>query len=327
MTSSGVIVARPSLQSRTVAGQPFEHALDRRPLVARHHPPRAAALEPGSVLRVEDRVEQRERPPAGGHGGEGSLLASTDGHHGRSHEPAEAPMSPRRRNARPPGPTTSGSGPGPLVGVDWLAAHLDDPDVRLVHVSPDRRVYNKRHVPGATYSDLHKELALKGTAPETGDAEREWLVPTAERVADGPASMAGRRGRPDRLLRRRRAQPAGHPRLLAHAALPVPEGPAAHPRRRHRSLATGRSADDDRRARAGPRRRAAPAGRARRARRLAHRDLRGGPRLEPRGLDGSRRPDPHPRRPDRGRVRRHGSASPPWRPHPGGPAAAASRTC
>ena len=72
--------------------------------------------------------------------------------------------------------------PGPLVDVAWLAAHLDDPDLRVVHVSPDRRVYNKRHVSGATWSDLHKELALKGTAPETGDAEREWLVPTREQA-------------------------------------------------------------------------------------------------------------------------------------------------
>jgi len=93
----------------------------------------------------------------------------------------------------------SGSGPraaapGPLVSVAWLADHLADPDIRLVHVSPDRRVYNKRHIPGATFSDLHKELALKGTAPETGDAEREWLIPTREeterilgswRVGDG----------------------------------------------------------------------------------------------------------------------------------------------
>jgi len=72
--------------------------------------------------------------------------------------------------------------PGPLVGVDWLTDHLTDADLRLVHASPDRRVYNKRHLPGATYSDLHKELALKGTAPETGDAKREWLVPTCEQV-------------------------------------------------------------------------------------------------------------------------------------------------
>jgi thiosulfate/3-mercaptopyruvate sulfurtransferase len=84
--------------------------------------------------------------------------------------------------------------PGPLVDVAWLAEHLDDADLRVVHVAPDRRVYNKRHVTGAVYSDLHKQLALKGTAPETGDAEREWLVPTREateavlrrwRVGDG----------------------------------------------------------------------------------------------------------------------------------------------
>ncbi len=72
--------------------------------------------------------------------------------------------------------------PGPLVDVEWLAAHVADPDLRLVHVSPDRRVYNKRHIVGATYSDLHKELALRGTAPDTGDAEREWLVPTREQA-------------------------------------------------------------------------------------------------------------------------------------------------
>jgi len=77
-----------------------------------------------------------------------------------------------------------GAAPGPLVSVDWLGAHIGDPDVRLVHVSPDRRVYNKRHIAGATYSDLHKELALKGTATETGDAEREWLVPSPELVGD-----------------------------------------------------------------------------------------------------------------------------------------------
>jgi thiosulfate/3-mercaptopyruvate sulfurtransferase len=73
--------------------------------------------------------------------------------------------------------------PGPLVGAEWLAGHLDDPDLRLVHVSPNRRVYNKRHIPGAVYGDLHREVALRGTAPETGDAEREWLIPTREQTA------------------------------------------------------------------------------------------------------------------------------------------------
>lgn len=85
--------------------------------------------------------------------------------------------------ARPKRPAAASTDrPGPLVNVDWVADHLDDGDVRVVHVSPDRRVYNKRHVPGATYSDLHRELALRGTAPETGDAEREWIVPTREQA-------------------------------------------------------------------------------------------------------------------------------------------------
>ncbi len=73
--------------------------------------------------------------------------------------------------------------PGPLISVDWLAKHLVDPDVRIVHVSPNRRVYNRRHIPGAVYSDLHREIALRGTAPETGDAEREWLIPAPEQTA------------------------------------------------------------------------------------------------------------------------------------------------
>jgi thiosulfate/3-mercaptopyruvate sulfurtransferase len=72
--------------------------------------------------------------------------------------------------------------PGRLIGTDWLADHLADPDLRLVHVSPDRAIYDERHIPGAVYSDLHREIALRGTAPETGDAEREWLIPTREQT-------------------------------------------------------------------------------------------------------------------------------------------------
>ena len=94
--------------------------------------------------------------------------------------------------------TTQAAGPGPLVSAAWLADHVADPDVRLVHVSPDRRVYNRRHIAGATYSDLHKELALRGTAPETGEAEREWLVPSAEEV--GRVLRRWRVGESDRIV-------------------------------------------------------------------------------------------------------------------------------
>ena len=159
----------------------------------------------------------------------------------------------RGRSCRPPGWSTTST----------------TPTSGIVHVSPDRRVYNKRHIPGATYSDLHKELALKGTAPETGDAEREWLIPTREETERLLRTLAGRRGRPDRLLRRRRHEPPGDPRLLAAAPVSVPGRPRAHPRRRDRGLAARRRRDDHRTARGRPGRRAARAGRARRTRRRA----------------------------------------------------------
>jgi thiosulfate/3-mercaptopyruvate sulfurtransferase len=77
---------------------------------------------------------------------------------------------------------TAATEPGPLVGVDWLAAHLDDDDLRVVHVGHEKRAYNKGHVPGAVLSELHRDLALKGTAPETGDAERGSLLPSREQL-------------------------------------------------------------------------------------------------------------------------------------------------
>lgn len=110
-------------------------------------------------------------------------------------------MSPSRRPAKTPSTTPSPTAnkpaaPQPLVDVEWLARRLDDPGLRLVHVAADRRIYNKRHLPCATHSDLHKELALKGTAADTGDAEREWLVPDREHV--------------ERLLRRWRVGTGDH---------------------------------------------------------------------------------------------------------------------
>ncbi len=76
------------------------------------------------------------------------------------------------------------SAPGPVVTADWLSEHLEDEGLRLVHVSPTRRVYNKRHIRGAVFGDLHRDLALRGRAAETGDAEREWLIPDRERVVE-----------------------------------------------------------------------------------------------------------------------------------------------
>jgi len=78
--------------------------------------------------------------------------------------------------------------PGPLVSAEWLAEHLGDADLRIVHVSTDRKAYDQGHVPGAIFVDLHVDLAKPGTRPETGAVKRLYLVPTREEVAESLAS-------------------------------------------------------------------------------------------------------------------------------------------
>ncbi|HEX7495720.1 MAG TPA: rhodanese-like domain-containing protein [Candidatus Limnocylindrales bacterium] len=88
--------------------------------------------------------------------------------------------------------------PGPLVSAGWLADHLGDAHLRLVHVSLDRRAYDHGHVPGAIFVDLHVDLAKAGTRPETGAAKRLYLVPTREEVAESLASWGVASG--DRIV-------------------------------------------------------------------------------------------------------------------------------
>jgi thiosulfate/3-mercaptopyruvate sulfurtransferase len=78
--------------------------------------------------------------------------------------------------------------PPPLVAAEWLAGHLSEPHIRLVHVSVDSEAYYRAHLPGAIYVDLHVDLARSGTRPETGSAKRTYLVPTREEVAESLAS-------------------------------------------------------------------------------------------------------------------------------------------
>jgi thiosulfate/3-mercaptopyruvate sulfurtransferase len=72
---------------------------------------------------------------------------------------------------------------GPLVSAEWLAAHLHDTDLRIVHVSLDREIYDRAHLPGAIFVDMHVDLAKPGTRPETGAIPRQYLLPTREDMA------------------------------------------------------------------------------------------------------------------------------------------------
>ena len=65
--------------------------------------------------------------------------------------------------------------PEALVGSDWLAAHLDDPQVRVVDapsftlpgIAPTAREnYDKGHIPGAVFFDID-DIAEAGRACRT----------------------------------------------------------------------------------------------------------------------------------------------------------------
>jgi len=71
----------------------------------------------------------------------------------------------------------AGDRPGPLVSVAWLAAHLDDPDLRLIHTSSQPEHYPAGHIRGAAWADLYHELNERGLDPEIPGVECHYLLP------------------------------------------------------------------------------------------------------------------------------------------------------
>jgi thiosulfate/3-mercaptopyruvate sulfurtransferase len=57
--------------------------------------------------------------------------------------------------------TVPGGDPGSTVDVEWVAAHVGDPDARLVEIDVSRAAYDEGHIPGAVlwnaYADLRDE--------------------------------------------------------------------------------------------------------------------------------------------------------------------------
>lgn len=48
--------------------------------------------------------------------------------------------------------------PDVLVSTDWLAAHLDDPSIRIIESDEDVLLYDTGHIPGAQKVDWHADL-------------------------------------------------------------------------------------------------------------------------------------------------------------------------
>jgi len=75
----------------------------------------------------------------------------------------------------------------PIVGTDWLAAHLQDPELRIVdtrwYIDPARRgqeAYAAGHIPGAVFLDMDTDLSAPGGGRGRPSGRHPW--PPAEQV-------------------------------------------------------------------------------------------------------------------------------------------------
>ena len=64
---------------------------------------------------------------------------------------------------------------GSTVDVEWIAAHLGDPDVRLVEIDVSRAAYDEGHIPGAVLWNAYADLRDPNYKP-VGLAELERLL-------------------------------------------------------------------------------------------------------------------------------------------------------
>ncbi len=88
--------------------------------------------------------------------------------------------------------------PGPLVDTEWLATHIEQPDVRVIDVQLDPEAYDRGHIPGALRwfalatimdSDFRHNLDPAGFAElagQAGIAEDTLVVCTSEHPGLGP---------------------------------------------------------------------------------------------------------------------------------------------
>jgi 3-mercaptopyruvate sulfurtransferase SseA len=74
---------------------------------------------------------------------------------------------------------------GDRITVDWLRDHLEDSDVRLVHVSRDRRTWPRGHIAGAAFANPGELTSTDGHEPDPDRiiaALRRWRVGDGDRI-------------------------------------------------------------------------------------------------------------------------------------------------
>ena len=121
------------------------------------------------------------------------------------------------------------------VSTDWVAAHLNDPTVRIVESNEDTLLYASGHIPGAVHVDW--------TADLNDQLRRDYIT---REGFEALMSRIGATHEHDRRLLRRQEQLVGVLRLLGVPAL-RPHEREGHGRRPP-EVGEGRPADDARRA-------------------------------------------------------------------------------
>jgi len=69
--------------------------------------------------------------------------------------------------------------PEVLVDADWVQAHLNDPNVRLIEVDVDTKSYEQGHIPGAVGFNWQKELQDQVVRSPLDKAHLEGLLSSA----------------------------------------------------------------------------------------------------------------------------------------------------
>jgi thiosulfate/3-mercaptopyruvate sulfurtransferase len=78
--------------------------------------------------------------------------------------------------------------PGPVVEAGWLAGHLGDPELALIHISNDRAEYEAGHLPGAVYAHGYDDFSVERDGIRALVPAREQLAATLGRLGVRPGA-------------------------------------------------------------------------------------------------------------------------------------------